>query len=124
MNIELFHSTYNMSRNGANDMTRHSLVRSFIFSDGVMDLCDAGGCYWLLDILATELPQVLRAKREHMGVIECAVADNKAALRMTGGGDAVLWTRKIGYTDMPPGDWTFYLTDDGDTRTLILPTEY
>ena len=119
-----FTKAYNESRNGANFLIRHPLVRNFVFSDGVRDCADTG-CHWLLDIFATELPAILKAKGEYMGCVEAVVKDGKAKLTMTGSEDAVLWSRKIDYTDMPEGSWMFYVSDNGDgTYTCILPKEY
>lgn len=118
-----FTTAYKESRNGANHMVPYPLVRNFLYSDGVQSCADAG-CHWLLDIIATELPQILRRGDEHMGCIAVVVKDDKAVLTMTGSGDVKLWTRTIPYTDMPEGRWMFYLCFDGTTSTLILPTEY
>lgn len=120
-----FLQIYGERRNGVNDFIRHPLVRSFAVSDGIHDLAETG-IWWLIDIAATELPAVLRKSGQYMGVLTATVADSKAKLQMTGSADVVLWSRKIGYTDMPNGEWTFFVTVEEDDRSsrMILSTEY
>lgn len=124
MNQAEFIRLYNESRNGANHMVRHPLARNVIYSDGMQEVCEVG-TYWLLDILATGLPGVMRDNAEHMLVIEVAVKDSKARISATGSGDKVMaWSRTIDWTDMPEGAWTFYMSAGGGEFSIILPSEY
>ena len=124
MNHTEFKRIYGESRNGANGFVRHPLARSVIYSDGVQDVAETG-IYWALDIFATELPKMMRQHDEHMLVITIMVQDSKAHITATGSGDKMLpWSRVIDWTDMPDGDWIFYMSADGDTATIILPSEY
>ena len=123
MNTEQFTKAYNESRNGCNHFVRHPLVRSFQYTDGVQE-CAEAGCYWLLDIAATELPAVMRKKGEHMAVLTVKVKDGTGRLTATGSGEAKVWSKKIDSTDMPEGKWEFYITDEGERFAMILPTEY
>jgi len=124
MNTETFLKAYNESRNGVNDFFRHPLVRSFAYSDGIMNVADTG-CWWLIDIAATELPAVLKKKGQYMGTLTATTKGGKAKLTMTGSGDVLLWKRKIDYTDMPDGEWNFFVSieEDGSAR-MILSSEY
>ncbi len=123
MNTEKFIQTYNESRNGANEFYQHPLVRKFAYSDGVRD-CAECGIYWLIDIAATELPAVMRRRDEVLGVLTAYVKEGVAHLHLTGSGDVKLWHRKIDWTDLPDGDWVFYIGDDGPRHTMILTSEY
>src|SRR4051794_18253728 len=124
MNEAAFKAAYNESRNGANYFVRHPLVRSFQFSDGVEQLA-AAGCWWLLDILATECPKPLRASGETNAIVQVQVDGEQARIAMTIADDQPpIWERKIEYTDMPTGDWTFELVDEGERFALILTTEH
>ena len=118
-----FKTIYGESRNGANDMIRHPLVKTFIMSDGVAD-CAEAGIWWLVDIAATELPAVMKKCNESMLVLTADVKKGVARLSATGAGDVQCWKRRIDYTDMPDGKWNFYIADEGDHRVMILPTEY
>jgi len=123
MNTEKFTQIYNESRNGANEFYRHWATSKFAYSDGVRD-CAECGIYWLIDIAATELPAILRDCDEHLGVLTASVKAGKARLRMTGSCDLALWSKKIDWTDLPDGDWVFYIGDDGPRHTMILTSEY
>lgn len=122
MNVEKFKEVYDLSRNGANCFYYHWAVRSFEYSDGVKDLAETG-CYWLLDILATEMPQKMRAAKLVNAALVVKVANSKATITLQDGDDAV-WLRKVDYTDMPEGRWTFHVADEGRRIAMILPKEY
>ena len=126
MDNQRFINAYRESRNGANHMIRHPLARNVIYSDGVQE-CAEAGCYWLLDVLATELPA---AFRKHPGATLCIVTvkvknEEASIVGSFGDGDKKPYRRRVGYTDMPTGEWVFYAADDGAALiTLILPSEY
>lgn len=123
MDTNTFKSAYSEFRNGANEFYKHWAQESFHYSDGVKACADAG-CHWLLDIAATELPAVLKDKDEMLGCLHVSVQDSSAKLYMTGGADKVLWERSVPYTDMPDGEWMFYVADELYRRAMILPSEY
>lgn len=106
-----FKTAYGKSRNGANEFIKYL---GLIVSDGVVDCADAG-CWWLVDIIATECRGL-----ENLLVIKAVAANGKADLTGIGSGDKIRWSRHIDFTDMPDGEWLFYLQDN----VLILPTEY
>lgn len=118
---------FDESRNGANEFYRHPLARRFIYTDGVKEVAEKAGAYWLLDIIGTEfVPAYLKATDPGMGIIEMFVTNGKAKIILTTDDDAPpVHTRKIEYTDFPDGKWVFYLaSDDGQSCTLILPSEH
>lgn len=124
MDNEKFKRAYGESRNGCNFFVRHFFVRSFQYSDGVQE-CAEAGCFWLLDILATEVPQIIRQHKESMLVINVDVAqDGKATITGLGSGDRKIYLRELESADMPPGRWIFFLADEGHRLALILPTEH
>ena len=124
MNTEKFIETYNLSRNGANGFLFNPLYRQLHYSDGLRDLAETG-CYWLLDIIGTECLKPLRAANTGMAIVEVTVKDGRAELALTEGDEQPpLWKRSIEWTDMPEGTWLFYLADEGERFSLILPTEY
>lgn len=124
MDIDKFRTAYSERRNGANYFVRHPLVRKFQYSNGVEGCFDAG-TYWLGDIFATELPSVMRAAGEGFGVIHFKSAKGKAFLHLRLQDDGPpAWSRTLDFTDMPNGEWTFFLCDEGERFALILPTEY
>lgn len=127
MNIDKFKSAYNEFRNGLNSRIRHPLVRHFVYSDGVQE-CAEAGCYWLLDILGIEAVPVFEARQdifEGQGFVYVVVKDDKVRITLVrDGGEPPIWEREIEWTDMPEGEWIFYLSQEGDHCLLILPNEY
>jgi hypothetical protein len=124
-----FEALYKESRNGANNFFRNPLVPKFFFSDGVKDCADAAGCYWLLDIVATECLEPLGAsKRSYMGIVTCKVSAGQADITLTDSDEAApIWSRHLDFTDMPEGEWKFILYNDignGSRFSFILPSEY
>jgi hypothetical protein len=128
MDTEKFKRIYSESRNGCNDFYRHPLCRNFAYSDGVKDLADVG-CHWLLDILCSELPAKFRQNKNISNTcsIHVAVKKSKCVITAEFEDGHIGWAKKVAYTDMPEGIWTFYCSDDGEGPTpyrLILLTEY
>ncbi|MGE5945478.1 MAG: DUF6876 family protein [Betaproteobacteria bacterium] len=103
---------------GTEQWHRHALNRHMLVTDGVKYFAETAGCYWFLDIVATEIFRI-QATHPFM-VIDLEVNDTKAIIRVSDGNDAALFNRHIHYTDAPDGLWRFYLTDN----VLLLPGEY
>lgn len=128
MKTEEFRRIYNESRNGCNNFIRHPLVRGFAVSDGVRDLADTG-CWWLLDILATELPAEFHKNAEVSNTCVVKVRVSKGVARITAEfeDDVIAWKKGNIFTDLPEGEWELYLADEceGDARyRCILLSEY
>lgn len=126
MDAQAFTQTYNESRNGANFLVRHMLVPRFKFTDGVQELAEHG-CYWLLDILATELVDHFRNRPDDVFIIvKVTVADESAVITASASDDdASPWVRSVDYTNMPEGEWLFYIGQDEPGRfTMTLASEY
>ena len=134
------HALVTQFRNGCNERYFHNFNRRFIYTDGVRDLAQLAGAYWLLDILATEVAKVYLQAWEEQRVaigefiIEVHPSGSKpaATLKLTNGNgdeDPPLWVRDIDFTDFPESRWQLYLGVDeypegGYCVTCILPTEY
>lgn len=126
MNTEAFLTAYNESRNGVNHFCRNRLYPTFLYSDGVQQLAESG-CYWLLDILGTELPQQFKQRPdEYMCIVTVTVADDKARIKGEFvDDDPTPYLRSIDYTDMPAGTWKLYVTShEPPLLHCILPKEY
>lgn len=121
------------SRNGVNSLTRHSMARRLRYSDGVQEIAEAIGTYWLLDIIATECASLYLAAHDRGDVgtamIEIKAAKGKADLSMTFvDGQPAAWTKHIAFTDLPDHTWSLVLGADeengGTVCNLILLSEY
>lgn len=126
MNTEAFLKAYNEPRNGTDTFHFNPMYRRFLYSDGVKE-CAEAGCYWLLDILGTELPTVFK---KHPGeppmLIEVKVAGQSCQIVGTFDDDGPpVYKRNVAYTDLPPGSWKFLVSDDGEGKQFcILVSEY
>lgn len=128
---------------GSDGRYRHMLNPSLIYSDGMKDVAEKAGAFWLIDIVATELEPICRQRFKDDGesfhLLLVKVKNGKANLYLAADAHdtydgveplGLLWTRYIDYTDLPDGDWTFYLSADrmvvpGRTVfVLYLPSEY
>jgi len=128
MQTDKFLSILAESRNGANHFFRSPLYPKFLYSDGVQALAETG-CYWLLDILGTELPAVFKTKNPHhsmLGIVTVNASGGRATLTMgLEDGLPVQWSKDIDITDLPDKEWNLYVSDNGDgTFSCILPSEY
>lgn len=127
MDTKKFLSAYHQGRNGCNALIRHPIALGglFVYSDGVKELADAG-CYWMLDIVATECLVPLRASGSPTAILRVAVGrDEKALMDLTiADNKPAIWMRAIEYTDMPPGVWVFELVDEGRRFVFTLLSEH
>jgi hypothetical protein len=106
---------------GTESWFRHWLAKEMLYTDGVEFFAEQGGsagAYWFLDIVATEYFPMLR--EEGSLLIRLMVDRLKGRIVVEDGNGRVLKEKKIKYTDMQPGEWRFYLTDN----VLLLPSEY
>jgi hypothetical protein len=98
--------------------------RTFLFNpnlvhtDGVQYFAETAGCYWFLDIVATEFYPLL-AKEPFLS-IKMIVADGKAKISVEDGDLNILKSKNISHTDCPDGEYAFFLTDN----VLMLTSEY
>lgn len=125
MDTDKFKAILAESRNGCNHFVRHPLAPHFHYSDGVQDLAGTG-LYWLLDILATELPKVYRKHGQYHGIVSVVSKDGKATLSLSFSDEEKRkpWTRRIDWTDLPDGEFQLELADEGERFALILLTEH
>lgn len=111
---------------GTETWFRHALVRAMLYTEGVQFFAEQGGqqgAYWFLDIVATEYFPML--KKQPFLSIRLLVArpsetERTALIQVDDGNGKILKERAIEFTDMQPGEWKFYLTDN----VLLLPSEY
>jgi hypothetical protein len=123
MDDAAFKAAYSESRNGADYFVRHPLVRRFQYSNGVKECADAG-CHWLLDIVATEIAQGMREFGEPHGYVVVKVSKSKALITFEVEEGKPLIQRRVSWTDMPEGTWTFEIADELERTAFILTTEH
>lgn len=110
---------------GTESYHRHPLSRRVLWTDGVKAFADSVGGYWLLDVLATELPRFVI--KHGIVFVTLSVKDGAAEVSaVQDNGKPKLWSRDVEFTDCPEGDWQFYMAagGPGDCIVILLPSEY
>ena len=91
-------------------------------TDGAQFLAQEAACYWLMDAIASYLPQF--NGREEFIVAKLNVAASKADLVLDNGNGHVLDTQHIEYTDFPLASIQLYACWGGEFWVLMLTSEY
>ena len=95
-------------------------TKRLVYTEGVQDLAEQGGAYWLIDLIAswTLDPSV---QNEEFVVWKLTVKPDQTALAVAEDGNGTeLARQEIEYSDFPLEEISLYLTDN----TLLLPSEY
>jgi hypothetical protein len=114
---------------GTENYYRHSLVRKLLYTDGVQYFAEKAGAYWLIDIIGIIAIEMYRFKQDFC-LIHVVSKDNEAKIAaQTDSGVPNFYEKTIDYTDLPEGDYQFYLQEgsiDGINTNyiLMLPSEY
>jgi hypothetical protein len=94
--------------------------RQPVYTEGVQDLADQAGAYWLIDLVASWMldPKI---QAEAFVVWKLTVRPDHTAVAVAeDGNDHELVRQEIEYTDFPLDEISLYLTNG----TLLLPNEY
>lgn len=111
---------------GTETWFRHWAVRTMLYTEGVQFFAEQGGqqgAYWFLDVVATEFYPLLKKQpflHIRLLVARPSESERTALIQVDDGNGRILKERTIDYTDLQPGEWRFYLTND----VLLLPSEY
>ncbi len=98
--------------------------RTFMFTpklvhtDGVQYFAETAGCFWFLDIVATEVYPL--TKKEPFLSIKLWVNGGEASIIVEDGDLNPVFVKGIEHTDCPDGEYQFFLTDN----VLMLTSEY
>ena len=107
---------------GTEQWYRHGINRHLLYTDGVQCFAENGGdqgAYWFIDTVAFACWPLLKTQ-DFLSITLAVDANSTAVIRVEDGNNHLLNTRPIEYTDMQPGVWKFFLTDN----VLLLPSEY
>lgn len=111
---------------GSKTLTRHSLVRRVLMTEGVMFLAKAAAAHWLTDAIASYLlHESVRSEPFQMWTLTVNTNAHQGELKMTdGNSSAPIVTQILDYTDFPLGEIALWLVADADNWVLMLPSEY
>ena len=91
---------------------------SLVHTDGVQYFADQAGCFWFLDIVATEIHPL--TKKEPFLSIKFWANGGEASITVEDGDLKPVFVKGIEHTDCPDGEYEFFLTDN----VLMLTSEY
>jgi hypothetical protein len=94
-------------------------------TDGVAYFCDNAECYWLFD----EMSDFITRKTNEVFVvadINCYNTQNGhcATIKFTDGNYNELGGKVIDWTDLPVGEWKFFISNYPEQKIIMLPSEY
>lgn len=95
---------------------------STVITDGCKYLAENAGAFWLLDAVASYLPQF--TGREEFITAKLTVTNASADLVLDNGNGHVLDRQHIAFTDFPLAAITLYACWGGEFWVLMLPSEY
>lgn len=118
---------------GSDKRYRHQFKRRVIFTEGMKEVAEKAGGFWLIDdiaILAAPIfAKAWEAGEVGIGIIKLVVTNNTARMTLSLSDDKEpQLLQDVPYTDFPEGEWNFYLGTDQDEHgyitTMYLPSEH
>lgn len=115
---------------GSDEFYKH--LFGVIYTEGIQHVAELCGAYWLIDIVASYQPVLVKSQRtREFQLWELIVTETKDGSREAvvtcreDTGEPPVVTQKIPYTDFPIGSFEFYATANhlGGT-TMLLKGEY
>ena len=100
----------------------YQLNRHAVLTDGTRYLADGAGAYWLMDAIASYLPQF--TGRQDFVVAKLVRTGSAAQLTLDDGNGRLLDQQHIEYTDFPMTSFQLYACWGGDFWVLMLCSEY
>ncbi len=105
---------------GSEHWYRHPLYPSITYTDGAHHVAEAGGAFWLLDVIVSHQHDA-RVRRHEFQVWTLKVAaDRTGTVTCEDGDGAVITTQSIPFTDFPLQEVTLWLQN----AVIFLPSEY
>jgi hypothetical protein len=100
----------------------HKLTRLCVLTDGAHFLAKHCECFWLMDIIASYQPGLLK-KGHVFQVWKLNVSDSEGNVYCGDGNGNRLRHQKILYTDFPLSTIKLYAIWNGERVVIMLPTE-
>jgi hypothetical protein len=112
---------------GTNEYHRLTMIKNFLVTDGVKLFAEAASAHWLLDVVMSYLPKISKID-DYFFVPTIKVNDNnEGALQIHhefNGKKKTIVKQEIEYTDLPAGDYKFFLFKENGRFLMICPSEY
>lgn len=108
---------------GSDNFTLHSISKASIASEGALDYFQQAECFWLWDIIATEVLTAVKSNREDTYYFKIISKDCEAELTLHDYRGNLLWNRKIGFTTHPDGEMDLIVGWNGVHSIICLRSE-
>lgn len=109
---------------GTEHYYRHSLDRSYLYTDGVQYLAEKAGAYWLVDAIIFNQRKKPFSSNPALSEFQCwrlkVLEGNRATLTCDDGNKNIVFTQQIPFTDFPLKDISLWL----ENKVLLLPSEH
>jgi hypothetical protein len=102
----------------------YRLTPNVVLTDGTRYLADAAGAYWLMDAIASYLPQFTGREDFIVAKLVRSTSNCSAQLTLNDGNGRVLDQQHIEYTDFPITSIQLYACWGGEFWVIMLCSEY
>lgn len=90
-------------------------------TDGVAYFCEKAKAYWLFDDMSAV---AMQKQNEEFIVVTAKSKNEKCNVVYDDGNDNKIFEQHYGYTDLPEGEWMFYISNYPTQKVIMLPSEY
>ena len=109
---------------GSDTIYKHALRKKLLYTQGIKAFAEYAHAYWFIDLVAMYFPSIKGnniVNDDTFNIIYLNVTNNKAIFEIKHDSDMPAFlSQEIMFTDLPQGQYKFYLCDD----VLMLPSEY
>lgn len=102
-----------------------AIFKNFLATDGVAEMCKKLKCYWVMDVVASYLPEI--KGKDDFFTVKVTRKEKGATFTIDNGSGKIYVTQDIPYTDLSY-DLKMFLSieyrDDGIFWFILLPSEY
>lgn len=108
---------------GTSAYYKHWFTKSY-YTDGFKDYMEQAACFWLFDIIATEVYDVVKLLDPDVRNFSVTQPDDqKTVLTLHGYDGNELWSKHMNYSTHPNGTFNFYIGWDGEALIACLHSE-
>lgn len=99
------------------------MIKNSLYTDGMKHFMKLAECYWLYDIIQTEVFTVLRRKDPDTYYLRITAIGSTASITIHDYHGNEIFQKGIKYTSFPEGSMDLIVGWDGQTLITCLPTE-
>jgi hypothetical protein len=111
---------------GTNEYHRLTVAKNFLVTDGVKSFAEASSAHWLLDVVMSYLPKIDEINDYFFVPTIKVNNDNEGIFRIHQeiyGKRKTIVRQKIPFTDLPAGDYKFFLFKEFGRFIMVFPEE-